>query len=254
MSKVPAAANTLRILRHLASRRGPVSAMSIATALDLPRSSVYHLLAVMTEAGFVVHLEEERLYGIGPAASELSSAYVRQAPLARLAGTALAGLVDAVGESAHMSVLHGRDVLYVIEMRAAGRPVLVSDVGVRLPAHLTASGRAILADLSAAQVRALFPGREAFADVGGTSPEPWTPTRLRAELRAVRARGWAVESGDVTPGLSSVAVPVHDHLGWPVAALALTFEDRRVGADEHPRLAAELAEVAARLAARLRTG
>lgn len=251
MSKVPAATNTLRILRHLASRRGPVSAMSIATALDLPRSSVYHLLAVMTEAGFVVHLEEERLYGLGPAASELSSAYVRQAPLARLAHTALATLVDAVGESAHMSVLHGRDVVYVIEMRAAGRPVLVSDVGVRLPAHLTASGRAILADLSAAQVRALFPGREAFADVGG---EPWTPTRLRAELREVRARGWAVESGDVTPGLSSVAVPVHDHLGWPAAALALTFEDRRVGLDEHPRLAAELGAVAEHLTSRLRTG
>ena len=251
MSKVAAATNTLRILRHLASRRGPVTARSIATALDLPRSSVYHLLAVMTQAGFVVHLPEERLYGLGPAASELSFAYVRQAPLARLAGVALAGLVDAVGESAHMSVLHGRDVVYVIEMRATGRPVLVSDVGVRLPAHLTASGRAILADLSAAQVRALFPGPEAFADVGG---EPWTPSRLRAELQQVRARGWAVESGDVTPGLSSVAVPVHDHLGWPAAALALTFEDRRVGPEDHPRLAGELAAVAARLAARLRTG
>ena len=42
-----------------------------------------------------------------------------------------------------IAVLHGRDVLYVVEERAPGRPPLVTDVGVRLPAHLTASGRAI---------------------------------------------------------------------------------------------------------------
>lgn len=251
MSKVPAATNTLRILRHLAGRRGPVSAMSIATALDLPRSSVYHLLAVMIEAGFVIHLEEERLYGIGPAASELSSAYVRQAPLARIAQPALAAVVDRFGENAHLSVLHGRDVVYVIELRAAGRPTLVSDVGVRLPAHITASGRALLADLSAAQVRALFPGRHAFPETPG---EPWTPARLRSELQGVRRRGYAVEAGDVTPGLSSVAVAVHDHLGWPTAALALTFEDGRVDADRQAAMAVELRTVAERLTAKLRTG
>ncbi|WP_040155834.1 IclR family transcriptional regulator [Mobilicoccus massiliensis] len=251
MSRVPAATNTLRILRHLASRRGPISAMSIATALELPRSSVYHLLSAMSEAGFVVHLEEERLYGIGPAASELSTAYLRQAPLARIANTALAALVDRLGETAHLSVLLGRDVVYVLEMRASGRPVLVTDVGVRLPAHLTASGRAILAGLSAVQIRALYPDKTAFADPPG---ESWSPIRLRSELQNVRRRGWAVESGDVTEGLSSVAVAVHDHLGWPTAAIALTFEDNRVGPDEHGRLAGELQAVADRLAAKLRTG
>ena len=61
------------------------------------------------------------------------------------------------GHSAHLAVLHGHDLLYVVEERAPGRPSLVTDVGVRLPAHLTASGRAILAALPAAQVRALFP-------------------------------------------------------------------------------------------------
>ena len=83
-AKVPAAPSTLRILRFLASRKGPVAASSIGTALELPRSSVYHLLAVMTEQGFVVHLPEERLYGLGIAAFELSSAYTRQDPMARL--------------------------------------------------------------------------------------------------------------------------------------------------------------------------
>ena len=50
-SKVPAAENTLRILKLLASRRGPMAASNIATALGLPRSSVYHLLGVMEANG-----------------------------------------------------------------------------------------------------------------------------------------------------------------------------------------------------------
>lgn len=251
MSKVPAATNTLRILRHLAGRRGPVSAMSIATGLTLPRSTVYQLLAVMAAEGFVLHLEADRLYGLGPAASELSTAYLRQAPLARLANPELAALVDRLGESAHLSVLHGRDVVYVIEMRAKGRPVLVSDVGVRLPAHLTASGRAILSALPQTQIRALFPDRAAFPD---TPDDEWGPGRLKRELQAVRHRGYAVENGNITRGLSSVAVPVRDHLGWPAAAIALTFEDARVARERYAVMAGELGSVAERLTSRLRTG
>ena len=121
-SKVPAAENTLRILKLLASRRGPMAASNIATALGLPRSSVYHLLGVMEANGFVLHLHEEQRYGLGISAFELSSAYSRQEPLSRLGRPMLASLVDVIGESAHLAVLHGRDVLYIVEERAKNRP------------------------------------------------------------------------------------------------------------------------------------
>jgi IclR helix-turn-helix domain len=131
----------------------------LARDLGLPRSTTYHLLAELIAAGFVVHLPEERRYGLGVSAFEIGSAYARQEPLARLARPVLARLVDAVGHSAHLAVLHGREVLYVVEQRAPGRPPLVTDVGVRLPAQLTASGKAMLADLPGPHVRALFPTR-----------------------------------------------------------------------------------------------
>ena len=132
--------------------------------LRLPRSTTYALLAELEGAGFVVHLPEERRYGLGVGAFEIGTAYLRQEPLARLARPVLTRLVEAVGQSAHLAVLHGREVLYVVEERAPGRPRLVTDVGVRLPAQLTASGRAVLAGLSAAQVRALFPDASAFVE------------------------------------------------------------------------------------------
>ncbi len=172
MSQVPAATRALRVLRFLAGQPDPVTLDRLASAVGIPRSTAYHLVNAMIEEGFVVHLPDEHRYGLGVAAFEVGSGYARQEPLQRITRRHLASLVDAVGHSAHLAVLHGRDVLYVVEERAPGRPPLVTDVGVRLPAHLTASGRAILAHLAAAQVRALYPDRDGLRG----------PARLRARL------------------------------------------------------------------------
>src|SRR5690554_24527 len=218
LSSVPAAENVLRLLTYLAAHRRPVAASAVARDLGLPRSSVYHLLAVASERGFVVHLPAERRYALGPAAFELSGGYASQQPLARLGRPLLAQLVDRLRESGHLAVLHGADVLYLVEERAPRRPSLVSDVGVRLPAHLTASGRAMLAALSPAQRRAVV-----TLPLVVRHGEPMTPAQLRGLLTAVRREGYAVEDGEVTPGLASVGVAVTDSHGWPAAALAVTF-------------------------------
>lgn len=221
MGQVPSATRALRVLRFLATQPDPVSLDRIARETGLPRSSAYHLLTAMIEEGFVSHLPEDARYGLGVAAFEVGSGYARQAPLQRLARRPMARLVDAVGHSAHLAVLHGRDVLYVIEERAPGRPSLVTDVGVRLPAHLTASGRAILAALPANQVRALFPGKEAFVDRTGRGPS--SLTGLRAVLAETRQRGYAAELDEVTEGFASVAAAVLDHNAHPVAGIAVTY-------------------------------
>ncbi|WP_182524898.1 IclR family transcriptional regulator [Nocardioides dongkuii] len=244
MAQVPAATRTLRVLRYLAAQPEPVPLDQIARSCGLPRSTAYHLLRAMVDEGFATHLVEEHRFGLGLAAFEVGSGYARQEPLQRIARRTLAALTDRVGESTHLAVLHGRDVLYVVEERASGRPPLVTDVGVRLPAHLTASGRAILARLPAAQVRALYPDGSAFTDRHGIGPA--TPGELRAVLRDARARGWAVEDGEVTPGLASVAAAVLDHNAHPVAAVAVTYQDA-----DPDRLAREVRRTADLLTRRL---
>lgn len=247
MSQVPAATRTLRVLRFLATQADPVPLDRIVRACDLPRSTAYHLLNTMIDEGFVVHLPEEHRYGLGVAAFEVGSGFTRQEPLARLARRPLAELVDRTGHGAHLAVLHGRDVLYVVEERAPGRPPLVTDVGVRLPAHLTASGRAILAALPASQVRALYPDRAAFVDRHGTGPA--SLSALRTVLSATRQRGYATEDGEVTPGLCSVAAAVLDHNGHPVAGVAVTFPGD--AGDEDPGAAAAVTATAERLTRRV---
>jgi DNA-binding IclR family transcriptional regulator len=221
VSEVPAARQVLAILRYLSRQPRPVPASAIARDLGLPRSTTYHLLRELADAGFVVHLPDDRRYGLGVSAYELGTGYVRQEPLQRLARVPLSQLTDAAGHSSHLAVMHGNQVLYVIEERAPGRAPLVTDVGVRLPAQLTASGRAMLAALPAASVRALFPGPGSFVLRTGRGPR--TLRELRAVLADVKRLGYATEDGDVTPGLKSVAAAVLDHAGHPQAGVAVTF-------------------------------
>jgi DNA-binding IclR family transcriptional regulator len=246
---VPAAAHVLAVLRYLSRQPGPVPAAAISRDVGLPRSTTYHLLHTLIRDGFVVHLPEDGHYGLGLSAYELASAYSRQAPLQRLARVPLAELVDRCGHNAHLAVLHGRDVIYLIEERALGRPPLITDVGVRLPAQLTASGRAILAELPAAQVRALFPDRTAFVLRNDTGPT--SISALRQLLSRSRRRGHAEEDGEVTAGFSSVAMAVCDHNGLPVAAVAVTFPSPDLDGPGRAALAAQIRRTSLELGRRL---
>jgi IclR family transcriptional regulator, acetate operon repressor len=223
-STSPAVGRALDLLLFLAGKSGPVTGAAIARELKIPRSSTYHLLDVLITRGFVVHFPDQRTYGLGMAAFEVGSAYLRHEPLEMLARPVLGRVAARVGETAHLGVLHGAETLYLLkEQPAMSRiPVtLVTDVGVRLPAHLTASGRSILAHLPAAQVRALFPSARGFVDRTGHGPV--TLPELRRVLAVERQQKWAEEIGLVTDGLQSVAACVFDHSGRPCAAISVTW-------------------------------
>lgn len=249
VSSAPAVGQALRVLKLLARHASPLPAAAIARELALPRSTTYRLLEAMIAQGFVVHLPEDRRYGLGVAAFELGSAYSRQEPIQRLARPLLARLADRTGHNAHLVVLHGRDVLYVIEERVVGRPSLVTDVGVRLPAPLTASGLAILATLPAPQVRALYPSAAAFVQRHGQGPT--SLSALRRLLVDVRAAGYAEEAHSVTPGLASVASAALDHNGHPVAGIAVTYPVEEVSDQARGRLVHAVQQCAAELTRRL---
>ncbi len=250
MSLAPAADSALRILALLARQVEPVPAGLISATLQLPRSTTYRLLGILIDQGFVSYLPEERRYGLGVVSFELGSAYARQMPLRRIAQPVLSRLVDQVGQNAHLAVLHGTDVYYVIEERASGRPPLVSDVGVRLPATLTASGLAMLSRLTAAQLRALYPSAAALVQRDGRGPG--TLQALRTVLVETRRRGFALEEDLVTPGLSSVGLPVLDHTGHPLAGVSVTYQADRVETGEERRLVEAVRRAAETLTRRLR--
>ena len=252
MASAPAAEHVLAILSLMSTQSEPMAASGIAASLGLPRSTTYRLLAVLVDRGFVSYVAGQRRYCLGVASFELGSAYTRQAPLQRIARPVIAHLVEQTRQNAHLAVLHGRDVLYVLEERAPGGPALLTDVDVRLPATLTASGLAMLGQLPAPQVRALFPDASSFADaLPGAAPGPRTLLELRRMLVDVRARGHAVERGTVRAGLASVAAAVLDSNHYPVAAVAVTYVDGALAADRLAVVADLMQRAAAQVARRI---
>lgn len=236
MGQAPGAGYALSILQLLARHAAPLPAASIAREAKIPRSSLYRVLEVLVAAGFVTHLRDQQRYGLGVAAFELGTAYTRQEPLRWIALGPLKRLVAETGEHSHFAMLHGRDVLYIIEERAPGRPALVTEVGVRLPANLTASGLSILARMPSRQVQALFPGRSAFARRNGGGPS--SPAELRGIIAKARTLGHAEEDGWITAGFASVASAVVDHQAHPVGAVAITFRSSGSDAQRRQELAA----------------
>ncbi|MGO2541589.1 MAG: IclR family transcriptional regulator [Specibacter sp.] len=224
LPQVPAAKNVLSVLRYVAAQAGPVGAAAIARDVDLPRSTTYHLLAALVDDGFVVHLPEERKYALGVTAHELGTGYSRQAPLHRLARFPIAQLVERTKRTAHLAVMHGREVIYIIEERARRQSALVTNPGVRLPAHLTASGRAMLASMTPEQLAALYPGPEAFPTRYETGVH--SVPALNELLERIRERGFSWEQDEITDGFSSLAVPVLDRSGLAVASVTLTVANR----------------------------
>ncbi|MFD4987969.1 IclR family transcriptional regulator [Streptomyces sp. NPDC058374] len=248
-SASPAVARALDILLHLAGRTGPVRAATLARELGMPRSSAYHILSVLADRGFVTYLPGERAYGLGVSAFEIGSAYLRHEPLERLAQPVVRRLAARLGQTVHLGVVYGAETVYLLKERpsaasAAADTALVTDIGVRLPAHLTASGRAILAHLPEAQVRALYPRPGDLITRTGRGPR--SLTELLGLLAADRARGWSEETELVSGGLRSLGTAVFDHHGHPVAALSTTWQ-RHYAPHATDRVRDDLARAAARL-------
>ena len=225
-AKIPAASRTLSILRNLAKAAAPVTAVSLARQIGAPRSTTYQLLQVLEAEGFVIHYPETARWGIGVAAFELGTAYLRHDPLERLARPILHRLVIQldqlkINSTAQVGILDGSELLYLLKENPTQAAVVVTDVGVRLPAHLTASGRSMLALLPKNQFKALYPDSKPISRRTEQGPE--TSKQLRSLLEQELSQGYSVESGHVSEGLNTIAAAATNHLGLPTAAFAVTF-------------------------------
>lgn len=262
-SRVPAATRTLRVLEVLGSAGGPLTAQAVALKLGIPRSSTYQLLEVLKGQGYVLHFPEEGRWALGVAAFELGSAYLRHDPLERLAQPLLTRLLSEVDSIdprgfaavAQLGVLHGSELLYLLKgttmthTRAELR--VVTDIGVRLPAHLTASGRSLLALQTPAQFAATYPGKPNAPLDRRTGVGPENLGLLRELLALERKIGYSTETGSVTEGYSSVAAAAVNHLAIPSAAFAVTFRTDRVSESGLPALQKHLGELLQRAAREL---
>jgi DNA-binding IclR family transcriptional regulator len=205
----------------------------------------------MMDEGFLVHYPEVRAYGLSSLLSEIGASSVRTERLGRLAVPLLERLVASVDVPvvAHLAVLSGSDVMYVARIQGYRAPTTVSRIGVRLPAHLTATGRSLLAGLSASQVTALYPHDRDLIVRAGAGPR--TRAQLDRILERARVDGWADEDGEISADYASVGAAARDSNGYPIAAVGVTFRSEAANLDARTTLGTSVMATAAALTARL---
>lgn len=211
-------------------------------SLGLSRSTVHRLLATLVAYGYVEQDPQTRAYLPGPALTGIGLAAVQGGAVNSSARSALDALATATGETVHVMVLRGDHVLCLDSIESS-RPVHTpSRIGWNLPSHSTAGGKALLAELSDAEVEGIFP--EPMLQ-GLTRTSPVRRVDLLADLELVRARGYATNFGESEPDVSAVAVVLRNASRRAMASLSVTAPLARVDDEwtrETGRVAIDIAE------------
>ncbi|WP_127480134.1 IclR family transcriptional regulator [Nocardioides pantholopis] len=193
----------------------------LAAAIGMSRSATRRTLGSLRASGLVEVDESTHRYVLGVGALRLGVSYLNRIDVRRMARPALEDLSADTGETATLSVLLGERARVYVDQVTPDREVIVSvTLDQPYPLHVGASSRAFLAYLPEAHLeRHLAPTPRRLRS-GVLVDGPDLP-QLRRDLAQVRARGWATSTGERQDGAASVAAPVLQHDGRPVAVLSV---------------------------------
>ena len=228
---VPAVSRALTLLDRLAQQREPMSLALLTSELALPKSSVHGLCNTLMSFGYL-RRQPDGAFLIGPRVMTLAEAFVSGTDVAQEFSALWANAGAAPEETVVLSVLSGTDALYVA-VRNSARPLgLAFNVGMRLPAYLSGSGKATLAQRPPDEVRKLF---SAGLQTHFTRKGPREVEGLLKELAATRKRGYSIDDEAVREGVYSFGAPVFDATGQAVAGVAVVINKALLGADRGER-------------------
>ncbi len=185
-----------------------------AVRAGLSRATARRFLLTLVGLGYVRY--DGQRFALTPRVLRLGTSYLSGLGLPDVAQPHLEQLSTELQESTSAAVLDGDDIVYVARVSTRRIMTVGITVGTRFPAHATSMGRVLLAGLHAADLDGYF----ARADLSAlTDRTVHDEAALRAILRDVAERGWALVDGELEVGLRSAAAPVRDAAGQVVAAV-----------------------------------
>ena len=218
-SFVTALARGLAVMRAFDAQRPQLTLAELARLVGLPRATVRRCLLTLQELGYVE--SHGRLFGLSPQVLTLAHAYLSSSTLPRVAQPFVERVSDALDQSCSVSILHGREVIYVARSTRRRMSSLHREVGTHLPAHCTSMGRVLLGALPAPELDALLAGAAlpAFTPLTVTDPAV-----LRDRVAQVRRDGYSIVEEELEIGLRALAVPLCNAAGRPVAAMNVSTQ------------------------------
>lgn len=203
----PAVTRSIRLLEVLAESPRPLTLTELASALGLAKSSTANLCLALESARMVQRVAQG--YRLGLRTAELGGAFAGQFNQVREFYDVCDASEVLRSELVQVALLDGVDALYIARHEGARPARIGTPLGSRLPAALSATGRALLSTLTDAQATALLGADATFPAL--TEHTTRTLAGLLEKLAQARERGWAVDAEESFRGVVGVAVPLE---GW----------------------------------------
>ncbi|AKE92459.1 IclR family transcriptional regulator [Rhodococcus aetherivorans] len=213
----------LRVFEAVADSQ-PIGLSELARRLDVPKSTVQRCLKTLHEAGWVRPTSEEGRWSITGRAFTVGSAVAAGDHLRDAALPALSALQSAVGETIHLAVPDGDELVLVERLDSPHQLRAFLALGTRLPLHAAATGKAYLATLPDARIAAYLQS----APTKVTAHTRTDPVRLWNEINLARKRGYATTEEELHEGISAVAVALRDRTGVARACFSISGPSSRL--------------------------
>ncbi|MCD0501759.1 IclR family transcriptional regulator [Bordetella petrii] len=196
--------HVLELLEFFAARQRPASLAEIAKHFGWPRSSTFKLLQTLTNRGYLYEPRARAGYYPAPIWSTLTTQIERGQPIPHGMRAVLEDLVRETGETAVLAAASGAFGLFVETVESPSAVRYAAPVGKRVPLHLTATGRALLSQMSGSERAAIL---EKAAYDRYTDSTLMSAAQVQAEIETSLARGWFQGNAEFTQDLGGVALP-----------------------------------------------
>ena len=233
--------NALSVLEIFDKDNPELGVTEIAKILGIHKSIAFRLVKTL-EVHNWLNQTEQRKYCLSLKAFEVGSQVITRLGLGVGIQPILEELAGKTGESVNVGVMDGTDIMYVNKITPKKILRVEVQIGVRMPAHCTAMGKIILANLPVAQ-------RKAYISTLKTLPVPTSrtikdPEKLNRDLSKVKEQGFAWSTGELFPEICCVAAPIRDTTGNIVAALSIAMQKRNFKRNKSKFLEKEVANSA----------
>lgn len=247
---IKSAERTIDVLGLLADHVSGLTLREIGSELGLPKSSAFGLMCTLVERKVVRLSQRDGLsvYRLGHRVFEIGQAFMQTTDLLGDGLHVVKELSISTGETAHLAVLDGYEVVYLAKHESIHPIRMVSIVGRRLSAHSCGVGKALLAGLSDAEVISRFGDPGAMQAL--TKSTLTDVDALLADIKQVRERGYSIEREESSVGIACVAAPVYDTTGV-VAATSLSIPVGRFSQSSEHEVAQRVLKAATTLSERL---
>lgn len=228
------------ILECFSPGQRELSLSQISRQLGLPKSTALNLIRTLESRGYLLYSHNAQTYQLGYNVMTLSYNLRTSMPIIQYALPFLEELQVKTGENIYLTSHVDGQVLYLEGVYPSIRIGNYSVAGKRLPMHCTGCGKAMLAYLPEDEYEAVI----ARWGLPGITPHTITTRKdLDAEMRAIRARGYATDSEEESLGVRCVAVPIRDSSGYPCGAVSISGTNISMREDTQEEYAKMVARV-----------